>query len=131
MLGKSNKIMARKTEIKEFNDTKMIKDFLDKNHIQGHVGSKIKIGLFYENKLVSLMTFGDKRKLMGQKSVVGTYEMLRFCNILNTNVIGGASRLFKYFVDKYNTRRIFFALFEEIPHTRGTNPNKHLDKIRA
>ena len=26
--------------------------------------------------------------------------MLRFCNKLNTNVIGGASKLFKYFIDK-------------------------------
>jgi hypothetical protein len=31
--------------------------------------------------------------------------MLRFCNKLNTNVIGGASKLFNYFINnyKYNT----------------------------
>lgn len=30
------------------------------NHIQGYSNSKIKIGLYYEEELVSLMTFGDK-----------------------------------------------------------------------
>jgi len=101
ILGESNKIYARKCEIKEIN-TISSKTFLDVNHIQGHVGSKIKIGLFYENELVSLMTFGSLRKSMGQKSTANSYELLRFCNKLNTNVVGGASKLFKYFIEKYN-----------------------------
>ena len=101
LLGKSEKIMARKCEIREITDNKLIREFLEQNHLQGFVGSKIKIGLFYENKLVSLMTFGSQRNAMGQKSTEGTYEMLRFCNKLNINVVGGASRLFKYFIDKY------------------------------
>ena len=101
LLGKSNKIMARKCQIKELNNNKIIKEFLEKNHLQGFVGSKIKIGLFYNDELISLMTFGSFRVSMGQKTTEGSYEMLRFCNKLNTNVIGGASRLFKYFIDKY------------------------------
>jgi hypothetical protein len=32
--------------------------------------------------------------------------MLRFCNKLNTNIIGGASRLFKYFLDNYKPNEI-------------------------
>lgn len=47
------------------------------------------------------MTFGDKRRSMGQKSEDKSYEILRFCNKLNSIVLGGASRLFKYFVDNY------------------------------
>ena len=100
-LGKSEKIFARKCKIKEISDNKLIREFLEKNHLQGFVGSKIKIGLFYNEELVSLMTFGSFRVSMGQKSTEGTYEMLRFCNKLNTNVIGGASRLFKYFINQY------------------------------
>ena len=34
------------------------------------------------------------------------YELLRFCNKLNTNVVGGASKLFKYFINKYNPHKI-------------------------
>jgi len=101
LLGKSNKIMARKCEIKEITDNDMVRKFLLNNHLQGFVGSKIKIGLFFNNELVSLMTFGNLRKAMGGKSKIGSYEMLRFCNKLNTNVIGGASKLFSYFLFKY------------------------------
>ena len=106
LLGKSEKIFARKCEIKEIIDNKIIRDFLEKNHIQGFVGSKIKIGLFYNEELISLMTFGSKRKSMGLKSIDESYELLRFCNKLNTNVLGGASRLFKYFIDKYNPNEV-------------------------
>jgi very-short-patch-repair endonuclease len=102
-----NKIFARKTKIMEITDNKLVREFLNKNHIQGFVGSKIKLGLFYENELVSLMTFGNRRVIMGKKSTnQDEYELLRFCNKLNTNIIGGASKLFKYFIKNYNSSEI-------------------------
>jgi len=102
-----NKIFARKCEIKEISNNKLIKSFLDENHIQGFVGSKIKIGLFYNKELVSLITFGNRRVAMGKKTTNdGEYELLRFCNKLNTNVVGGASRLFKYFIKNYKPTEI-------------------------
>ena len=101
----ANKIFARKCEIKEITDNKLIREFLDKNHIQGFVGSSVKIGLFYKNELVSLMTFGKNRLGIGKINKYD-YELLRFCNKLHTNVIGGASKLFKYFIDKYNPKEI-------------------------
>ena len=39
-------------------------------------------------------------------NIKGEFEMLRFCNKLNTNVIGGASKLFKYFLKTYNPSQI-------------------------
>lgn len=48
------------------------------------------------------MTFGNLRKNLGQKAKEGNFELLRFCNKLNTTVIGGASKLFKYFIKNYN-----------------------------
>jgi len=101
-----NKIYARKTEVKEVTDNKLVREFLNKNHIQGFVGSKIKIGLFYKDELVSLMTFGKLRKAMNSSSSDGQFEMLRYCNKLNTNVIGGASKLFKYFIKSYEFKEI-------------------------
>jgi hypothetical protein len=106
LLGKSDKIYARKCEIKEIENNELVKEFLEQNHLQGFIGSKVKIGLFYDNELVSLMTFGSQRKSMGQKSIDETYEMLRFCNKLNINVIGGASRLLKYFIENYVPKEI-------------------------
>lgn len=92
-LGKTqNKIFARKCEIREVNDINLIKDFLNNNHIQGFVVSTIKIGLFYNNELVSLMCF---------KKNNNQYELNRFCSLLNYNIIGSSSKLFKYFLSRY------------------------------
>lgn len=99
------KIYARKCLIREIT-SKESADFLGKNHIQGNVNSSIRIGLFYENELVSIMTFGNLRKSMGKSSKESYYEMYRFCNKLNTTVIGGASKLLKYFINTYKPKSI-------------------------
>ena len=99
------KIYARKCELKKVNQ-KEKKEFLENNHIQGDVNSKINLGLFYNDELVSLMTFGGLRINLGSKQEEGSYELLRFCNKLNTNVIGGASKLFKYFIKTYAFKKI-------------------------
>jgi hypothetical protein len=101
----SNKIHARKTEIREVSP-KDSKEFLNINHLQGSVNSKHKIGLYYDNELVSLMTFGPLRKNMGSKSEEGSVELYRFCNKLDTNVIGGFSKLFKHFIKTQNPKQI-------------------------
>ena len=100
-----NKIHGRKCSIKQIT-TEESRKFLNENHIQGYVNSSVKLGLYYNNELVSVMTFGSLRKALGSKSKEGDYEMLRFCNKLNTNVIGGASKLFKYFINNYNFEKI-------------------------
>lgn len=97
-----NRIFARKCKVVEVEDNSLIRDFLEKNHMQGFVGSKIKFGLFHNGELVSLMVFGSLRKSLGQNSKDGYFEMLRFCNKINTIVIGGASKLFKAFLWRYN-----------------------------
>ena len=104
-LGKSERIFARKCHIKYVNceDSRL---FLNSNHIQGFVGSKIKLGLYYNDELVSLMTFGSLRKSLGQKSINNVYELLRFCNKKNTSVVGGASKLFKYFLSKFEVNSV-------------------------
>lgn len=98
-----NKIYARKCIIKEIS-TKQSNDFLNKNHIQGSVNSKINLGLYHDNKLVSLMCFNKPRLGVGSK--YDGYELSRFCNKLNTIIIGGADKLLKYFVNTYNPKQI-------------------------
>jgi very-short-patch-repair endonuclease len=101
-----NKIFARKCQIKEINhDTSSI--FLNENHIQGNINTSIRLGLFYNKKLVSIMTFGKKRIALGNKITnESEYEMLRFCNKLNAHVIGGAGKLLSYFIKTYNPKSI-------------------------
>ncbi len=93
------KIYARKCIIKEvpFRD---VKEFLISNHLQGSVNSSINYGLYYNDELVSLMTFGRPRKGMKYSSSKNVYELYRFCNKLNTLVTGGASRLFNHFIQE-------------------------------
>jgi hypothetical protein len=91
-----NKIYARNCEIKEVND-KESEVFLNENHIQKSDRSTIKLGLYHNNNLVSIMTFAISR--FDKKY---QYEMIRFCNKINTSVIGGANKLFSYFVNAYN-----------------------------
>lgn len=102
-LSKSSSIGARKTKITEVNYLES-KKFLDENHLQGDVKSSIRIGLYYNNELVTLMTFSKlrlplNRKLLNNPDI---YELTRFCNKLNCNVTGGASKILKYFINKYN-----------------------------
>lgn len=96
----SEKIFARKCIIKELDSTKS-SDFLKYNHIQGSINSSINLGLYYNDKLVCLMTLGKSRLNKSYE-----YEIYRFCNLLNTNVIGGASKLLKYFERNYNPKSI-------------------------
>lgn len=95
-----NRIFARKCEIQEIS-SKEARLFHENNHLSGYVNSSINIGLFYENKLVSVMSF---RKSRYDKSV--DYEISRFSSILYTNVIGGGSKLLKYFEKKFKPRSL-------------------------
>lgn len=99
----SNKIYGRKCLIKEISSN-YSKAFLDENHIQGNINSSINIGLFYNNELVSLMTFNKPR--LGIGTTYDGYELSRFCNKLNTSVIGGADKLLQYFIKIYHPKQI-------------------------
>lgn len=112
LLGKNvKKIYARKCEIRTVN-IKEAQIFLNNNHIQGRDFSKIKIGLYYNNELVSLMTFGKPRF-----NKQCEWELIRFCNKINLSVIGGASKLFKYFIKTYNPKSI--VSYSNIAKTKG------------
>jgi len=94
----NNKIYARKCTIEVIKDNGVLRDFLYENHIQGYTHSSVNLGLYYDKDLVSIMTFGKNRF----KKQSNEWEMIRFCNKLNTNIIGGASKLFKHFLQNYN-----------------------------
>jgi ssDNA-binding Zn-finger/Zn-ribbon topoisomerase 1 len=101
LLNDSKRIFARKCII-ETVDNNTAKIFFNQNHIQGNVNSKIIYGLKFNNEYVAMMSFGPTRKNLGQKKSEGSYELLRFCNKLDYNVIGGASKLFKHFIKNNN-----------------------------
>lgn len=99
------KIYARKCIIKEINNDEK-KKFLNYNHIQGSDRSSVKLGLFYKNTLVSVMTFCKPRISLGQKEKKFDYELSRFANSINYIVLGSFGKLFNYFSKNYSWNSI-------------------------
>ena len=104
LIQNTTKIYARNCDVRFVIDVKTIKEFLNKNHIQGWVNSKVKIGLYFKNELVSLMIFDqmEGRKKMGPSE----WNISRFCNKMNHIVVGGASKILNYFTKNFSVKRI-------------------------
>lgn len=99
-LGLSKRIYARKCQLKEINSNETTK-FLDNNHLQGSIGAKVRLGLYFNEELVSIMTFGKPR--FNKET---DWELIRFCNVLGCNVVGAASKLLSYFEKIYNPKSL-------------------------
>ena len=76
------RIYARNCHIKEI-DSETKNQFLKTNHLQGVDESTIGLGLFYNDILVSMMTFGES-------DTYHQWEIYRYCNKLGCQVVGGA-----------------------------------------
>ena len=92
-------VYARKCDV-SLVDSVECNQYLMTYHLQGKCNNQtIRLGLYYNNQLVSLMTFGVARYNKKYE-----YELLRYC--ASHNVVGGAEKLFKYFVDNYKPNSI-------------------------
>lgn len=121
-----NKIMARKCDIMDVRKEEE-RRFLDENHLQGYSSSNVCKGLFFNGELVSLMSFRKPRF-----STEYDLELVRFCNKIDTTVIGGASRLFKQkpngSIISYSDRRYSSGSLYEIlglNKIRESSPSYH------
>lgn len=97
------RVYARKCIIKEISP-KTARDFCNIYHIQGYGSSKIKLGLYYNDDLVSVMTFSMLNISKGSVNIDNIWELNRFCSSIN--VIGGASKLLTYFKRNYEWDKI-------------------------
>lgn len=94
MLETKDSFGARECEVKIV-DEPAAAAFLNEYHCQGYVKATISLGLYLENDLQAIMTFGKPRY---NKSC--EYELLRYCS--KNNIMGGAEKLFKFFIGKYS-----------------------------
>jgi hypothetical protein len=97
-LGHAKKIHARKTICKEVSK-KVAEAFHENNHLSGYTNSSINIGLYMNEELVTVLSFVKSRFDRTYE-----YEISRFSTIRNHVVVGGLSKLFSYFVKKYNPK---------------------------
>lgn len=103
-LNNTESIGARKCDIKIIS-TEQKNNFLDSNHIQGSDKSLYKIGLYYSEELVAVMTFCKPRVFMGTNQIKeGCFELSRYAT--SKNIVGGASKLLKYFINNYKPTQI-------------------------
>ena len=104
ILGKTpNRIFARKCKVMEVT-SKECSDFLINNHIQGNCYGKVRIGLYYNEELVSVMLLGHSRHFAG--SGKEEWELLRMCSKIHYSIVGGSSKMFSYFIKTYNPQSI-------------------------
>lgn len=89
-LGINEKVYARKLTFKEI-DKADAKTFFEDNHLQGWLKCQVVFGLVDDfGEIMSAVSFGKPRY-----DKTCDYELLRFCNKLHTNVVGGFSKLMK------------------------------------
>lgn len=89
----STRVFARKTECKKI-DYRESQEFVKNNHLMGvSSGITCSYGLFLEDELISVIQF--------KRNNNNNYEISRYCNKLNTTVVGGFSKLIKSFERNY------------------------------
>ena len=98
LLTVRDKIYARKCTVKLVSKEET-KNFINSYHLQGYANDTIRLGLYYNNELVSMMTFGNPRYT---KKV--QYELIRYCS--SRTIVGGANKLFNYFIQNYQPQSI-------------------------
>lgn len=108
-----DRVYARNCEIVKI-DGKIAKQFLNQNHLQGNKYSSINIGLYYQDELVSVMSFSNTRNNNN-----GVAELTRFCNRMDTQIIGGASKLLSYFIKHYGNNYNEIISFSDNTYSDG------------
>lgn len=95
------RLYARDCELREVS-AKDSEIFLNQYHFQDSCkGQKVRLGLYYRDILIELMTFGTPRYNKKYQ-----WELLRLCTRSNYYVIGGAEKLYKYFLTYFNPNSI-------------------------
>jgi len=105
-VSKAERIHARKCIIREIHSHDK-NEFLLKYHIQGKDLSTIKLGAFFEDELISVMTFSKGNRAKGSKYQEGVWELNRFCSNPKYHIPGIASRLLSYFKKNIQWKEIF------------------------
>lgn len=91
------KVYARKCSI-EVRPSASMKDFFNKNNIQGFRGGKFAICLVYNNEVIMAYMMGHCYFGKGKYE----WEVIRGATKLGYTVVGGASKIWKYFIENYN-----------------------------
>lgn len=104
-----NRIFARKCEIREITDNKLVRTFLDENHLQNWTQSTIKLGLFHNDELLQIATFGKPRRNKHYD-----WELIRICSKKDWLIVGGESKLISFFKQNYCSSKDKIMSYENL-----------------
>ena len=88
LIGKSDRIYARRTDVQIVSDKSIIDKFLEKNFLGSVMQYDVSVSLRYNGRVVSVMTF----RLYDTHN-----ELVQFCTECGTTVVGGPSKLLRHF----------------------------------
>ncbi len=94
----SYRIYARNCNVSEISSAQA-RDFCENVHLQDYQTSSVRLGLFYQGELVSVMTFRRYNKDRNDY-----WELVRFAS--EYSVVGGASKLLNYFINNFSWKKI-------------------------
>ena len=94
------RLYARNVSVIEITNSDYIQ-FYKKYHLQSSINSEINLALCYDNEIIGMMSFSKPRFNSNFQ-----YELTRLCFNDKYIVIGGAEKLFKHFLNKYNPESI-------------------------
>ena len=112
-LGCTKRIFARKCVIEQITPD-CAREFYNTNHIQGYTNAKYHYGLFHKTsitgnlsklELVAVMSFNRRKALQGAPND-NSWELVRYCSLLNITVVGGAGKLLNHFIKRENPTQI-------------------------
>lgn len=95
-----NVVYARNTIVKRISINEAT-DFCINYHLQNSAQCNIAYGLYYNNELIEVMTFGVPRF-----SDDVAVELIRLCTKRGYKIIGGASKLFQHYIKENNPKSI-------------------------
>ena len=118
-----NKVHARNCKISIISN-KEKNEFLNKYHIQGTDKSQIILGSFFNDELVSVMCFDEKRGINGGVDEINTYELSRFATKNSYIIVGIFNKMLMFFIRNYSPNKII-----SFADKNYVNPNKNIYTI--
>jgi hypothetical protein len=96
IIGISRRIYARETIVKTITKAEL-KDFLLINHLNAPIIAKHRYGLYHQQELVAVAAFSRSCPIQDQDTTYISHELIRYCSLLQTTVVGGLSKLIHHF----------------------------------
>ena len=82
--------------------SKQASEFFNDTHIMGNGRSNYRLGLFFNNQLISAMSFSKNN--LSRK--IDNWELNRFSCLQNYHIMGGAGKLFNQFINNIQPSKI-------------------------